>query len=68
MCTNFAAARRNYFEKHYGIEPPTSDWRDEVYKDYPAPIIRRLSELRADVGTFGIIPRRHIPNGVREGA
>ncbi|MEX4005288.1 SOS response-associated peptidase [Paraburkholderia sp. EG285A] len=66
MCTNYAAARRDTFFKHYGIEPPKSEWRDEVWKDYPAPIIRRLDgELQADVATFGIVPRRHIPEGVR---
>ncbi len=66
MCTNYAAARRATFFKHYGIEPPAGDWRDEVYKDYPAPIIRRLDGAqRADVATFGIVPRKHIPEGVK---
>ncbi|WP_434715531.1 SOS response-associated peptidase [Paraburkholderia sp. A3RO-2L] len=66
MCTNYAAARRDYLFKHFGIEPPDSPWRDEVYKDYPAPIIRRVGgATRADVATFGIVPRKHIPPGVR---
>jgi putative SOS response-associated peptidase YedK len=66
MCTNYAAARRAYLFKHYGIEPPDSPWRDEVYKDYPAPIIRRVDDaLRADVATFGIVPYWHLPAGVR---
>lgn len=66
MCTNYAAARRDKLFKHYGIEPPDSSWRDEVYKDYPAPIIRRVDGAeRADVATFGIVPRKHIPPGVK---
>ncbi|WP_434663402.1 SOS response-associated peptidase family protein [Paraburkholderia sp. A3BS-1L] len=66
MCTNYAAARRDQLFKHFGIEPPDSPWRDEVYKDYPAPIIRRVNgSQRADVATFGIVPRKHIPEGVR---
>ncbi|WP_433703842.1 SOS response-associated peptidase [Paraburkholderia sacchari] len=66
MCTNYAAARRDQLFKHFGIEPPDSPWRDEVYKDYPAPIIRRIDGAeRADVATFGIVPRKHIPPGVR---
>lgn len=40
--------------------------RYEVYKDYSAPIIRRVDGAdRADVATFGIVPRKHIPQGVR---
>ncbi|CAB3796007.1 hypothetical protein LMG28688_04215 [Paraburkholderia caffeinitolerans] len=66
MCTNYAAARRDYLFKHFGIEPPDSPWRDDVYKDYPAPIIRRVDGAeRADVATFGIVPRKHIPPGVK---
>jgi len=66
MCTNYASARRDRLFRNFGVEPPDSPWRDEVYKDYPAPIIRRMEEVaRADVGTFGFVPRRHIPPGVR---
>ncbi|CAG9217868.1 Abasic site processing protein [Paraburkholderia tropica] len=66
MCTNYAAARRAQLFRHFGIEPPDSPWRDEVYKDYPAPIIRRAGDAtHADVATFGMVPRKHIPPGVR---
>ncbi|OBR53132.1 SOS response-associated peptidase [Paraburkholderia tropica] len=66
MCTNYAAARRDQLFRHFGIEPPDSPWRDEVYKDYPAPIIRRaVDSNQADVATFGMVPRKHIPPGVR---
>ncbi|MEM5405853.1 MULTISPECIES: SOS response-associated peptidase [Paraburkholderia] len=66
MCTNYAAARRDQLFKHFGIEPPESPWRDEVYKDYATPIIWRVEDDdRADLATFGIVPRRHIPEGVK---
>ncbi|QBR00498.1 SOS response-associated peptidase [Paraburkholderia pallida] len=66
MCTNYAAARRDQLFKHFGVEPPESPWRDDVWKDYPAPIIRRVDGAeRADVATFGIVPRKHIPPGVK---
>ncbi|WP_028216761.1 SOS response-associated peptidase [Paraburkholderia oxyphila] len=67
MCTNYAAARRDQLFKHFGVEPPDSPWRDEVYKDYPAPIIRRVDgAVRVDVATFGMRPKKHIPKGVRD--
>ncbi|WP_027818313.1 SOS response-associated peptidase [Paraburkholderia bannensis] len=66
MCTNYAAARRDRLFRHFGIEPPDSPWRDEIYKDYAAPIIRRVDGVRrADLATFGMVPRKHIPPGVR---
>ncbi|MBB3259631.1 putative SOS response-associated peptidase YedK [Paraburkholderia bannensis] len=66
MCTNYAAARRDRLFRHFGVEPPDSPWRDEIYKDYAAPIIRRVDCVpRADLATFGMVPRKHIPPGVR---
>ncbi|WP_321815804.1 MULTISPECIES: SOS response-associated peptidase [unclassified Paraburkholderia] len=66
MCTNYAAARRDRLFRHFGIEPPDSPWRDEIYKDYAAPIIRHVDGApRADLATFGMVPRKHIPPGVR---
>lgn len=67
MCTDYEAARREHFFKHYGVEPPDSPWRDEVFRDYPAPIIRRVEGVAgAAVGTFGMVPRKRIPQGVRD--
>ncbi|WP_321943306.1 SOS response-associated peptidase [Paraburkholderia tropica] len=66
MCTNYAAVRRDRIFKQFGVEPPDSPWQDEVYKDYPAPIIRCMADAeKADVATFGMVPRKHIPPGVR---
>ncbi|QBQ97411.1 SOS response-associated peptidase [Paraburkholderia pallida] len=66
MCTNYAAARRDRLFRHFGVEPPDSPWRDEIYKDYPAPIIRRVDgDPRVDLATFGMVPRKRIPAGVR---
>jgi putative SOS response-associated peptidase YedK len=66
MCTNYAAARRNQFVKYFGVEPPESPWRDAIFKDYAAPIVRRIEGAdRADLATFGIVPRKHIPDGMK---
>lgn len=72
MCTNYAAARRDYLFRHYGVMPPDDPWRDEIYKDYAAPVIRRASAApeapeasEALLATFGMVPRKHIPAGVK---
>ena len=37
-----------------------------MYKDYAAPIIRRAADgFSTDAATFGMVPRRHIPDGVK---
>lgn len=42
------------------------DWRDDVYKDYFAPIIRRDGDgRRSDLASFGMVPRERIPQGVK---
>ncbi|VVD63805.1 SOS response-associated peptidase family protein [Pandoraea fibrosis] len=42
------------------------EWRDEVYKDYFAPIIRGDGEARrSDLASFGMVPRERIPPGVK---
>ena len=40
MCTNYRVPDRQLFSEYYGIPAPLSEWRDEVYKDYFAPIVR----------------------------
>ncbi|MEM5326252.1 SOS response-associated peptidase family protein [Paraburkholderia sp. JHI2823] len=69
MCTNYAAARRDYLFRHYGVMPPDDPWRDEIYKDYAAPVIRRTSggpePREALLATFGMVPRKHISPGVK---
>ncbi|HKR43520.1 MAG TPA: SOS response-associated peptidase family protein [Paraburkholderia sp.] len=75
MCTNYAAARRDYLFRHYGVLPPDDPWRDEIFKDYAAPVIRRASATHeapeapdareALLATFGMVPRKQIPPGVK---
>lgn len=45
---------------------PDFDYKSEIYKDYYAPIFRRGSDAFETVpASFGIVPRRHIPPGVK---
>jgi putative SOS response-associated peptidase YedK len=67
MCTNYAAARKQTFEKYYGVEPPAAEWREEIYQDYAAPILRRGADggREAVLATFGMIPKDKVPAGKR---
>lgn len=68
MCTNYAAARRDQLFRHFGVEPPDSPWRDEIYRDYDAPIIRSTAggDRESLLAGFGMVPRRKIPEHVRD--
>lgn len=43
------------------------DWPSETWKDYPAPIIRATAHgaREACLATYGMVPRKHIPAGVK---
>lgn len=43
------------------------DWPSETWKDYPAPIIRAdvHGGREACLATYGMVPRKHIPPGVK---
>jgi putative SOS response-associated peptidase YedK len=68
MCVNYRPSRRDEIIDHFKASV-TDDisWPDEVWKDYPAPIIRLdgAGEREAVIGTYGMVPRRHIPEGVK---
>ena len=68
MCVNYRPPPRPQLAASFGVEVfDLPSWPDEAWKDYAAPIIRLSAEgdHEATVGTYGIVPRRHIPDGVR---
>lgn len=66
MCTNYRVPDRQLFSEYYGTPAPVGEWRDEVYKDYFAPTIRRDGDgRRSDVASFGMVPREKIPPNVK---
>lgn len=66
MCTNYRVPDKQLFSEYYGTPAPVGEWRDEVYKDYFAPIIRRDGDgRRAELASFGMVPREKIPAGVK---
>jgi putative SOS response-associated peptidase YedK len=67
MCTSYRTGKDIDFRAIFDVDAPTDEWRDEVYKDYAAPIVLHdVPGTRvARLATFGIVPRKHIPEGVR---
>ncbi|CAM2158453.1 protein of unknown function (plasmid) [Pararobbsia alpina] len=66
MCTSYEANPNDAFEVFSIFPSPSFEYKREIYKDYQAPIFRRTdSGLSTDPATFGIVPRKHIPDGVK---
>jgi putative SOS response-associated peptidase YedK len=66
MCTSYEPAQGDMFEAFTDFPVPNFDYRRETYKDYVAPILRlRDGERLTDPATFGMVPRKHIPPGVK---
>lgn len=67
MCTSYKAGRDIDLRAIFDVDPPPGDWREETYKDYAAPIVLRGQNGArvARMATFGLVPRKHIPAGVK---
>jgi putative SOS response-associated peptidase YedK len=66
MCTSYEPNPHERFDAFRAFEAPAFDYKREIYKDYVAPIFRRAgSGWRTDAATFGMVPRKRIPQGVR---
>lgn len=66
MCTSYEPAQGDLFEAFTDFPVPNFDYPRETYKDYVAPILRLNDGERAtDPATFGFVPRKHIPPGVK---
>jgi putative SOS response-associated peptidase YedK len=66
MCTSYEPNPHDRFEGFRLFPAPDFEYRDEIYKDYVAPIFRRVEDSWCtDPASFGIVPRNRIPAGVR---
>jgi putative SOS response-associated peptidase YedK len=66
MCTSYEPNPHDRFDAYRLFDVPAFDFKREIYKDYVAPIFRRSANgLRTDPASFGIVPGRRIPPGVR---
>ncbi len=60
MCSNYTPVRRDVLPVHFGVEAPASDWKDEAFPGYLAPIIRLADDGSGDLESvaacFGMVP------------
>ncbi|WP_347814191.1 SOS response-associated peptidase family protein [Paraburkholderia sp. BL10I2N1] len=66
MCTSYEPNPHERFAAHRLFQAPDFDYKREIYKDYTAPIFRRgEGGWCTNPATFGMVPRKRIPAGVR---
>lgn len=70
MCVNFRPPAPELLEAVMGVIIDLHDsgfWAEETWKDYTAPIIRRGADGQREglLASYGMVPRKHIPPGVR---
>ncbi len=67
MCVNYLPPKREQF-RYFDVDPPSDEWRDEVWQDYAAPIILAGESVRAEakMATFGMVPKSRIPQKVKK--
>jgi putative SOS response-associated peptidase YedK len=66
MCTSYKVGDTKIFEAFSEFAVPRFDFKTDIYKDYVAPIFRRGTDgFSTDPATFGIVPRKRIPQGVK---
>ena len=74
MCVNYVTVSRKILYDVFDapMQADAVDWREEAYQDYLAPIIRSAvvarpggSQREAIVASYGMVPKAHIPAGVK---
>jgi putative SOS response-associated peptidase YedK len=60
MCSNFQAITQkqaDWLLKHFQLELPFENWREEVYPSYVAPFVwLENGQARCDLAEFGLVP------------
>jgi putative SOS response-associated peptidase YedK len=67
MCTSYKAGKDIDLRALFDVDAPPGEWQDEIYKDYAAPIIlwAQNGTRQARLASFGLVPRKQIPEGVK---
>ncbi|AMP15919.1 SOS response-associated peptidase [Collimonas pratensis] len=68
MCTNYNAPSRDRLPPIFkAMMPNDLDWPNEIYNDYDAPIIRHGADGNEVIlASYAMVPKRHIPPGVKK--
>jgi putative SOS response-associated peptidase YedK len=66
MCTSYEANPHDRFDTFTIFAPPIFSYEREIYKDYLAPIFRRVDgRFCTDPASFGMVPRKRIAPGIK---
>jgi putative SOS response-associated peptidase YedK len=68
MCVNYLpVSRRTLVDTFHAPLMTETSWPEEAYQDYLAPLIRHDDQGRrvSLAGSYGMVPRQHIPQGVK---
>lgn len=67
MCTNFMPSLlQKVVDGFRAAVQPGSEWSDDIYQDYAAPVIRAVDGERVvSLATFGMVPKARMQPGVR---
>jgi putative SOS response-associated peptidase YedK len=67
MCVNYTPSRKDLFEEKFGAAAPDADWKNEIWQDYPAPIIRHdaRGQRQAVLASYSMLPKARLPPGVK---
>lgn len=68
MCVNYRPPTRDELRALFGVLVPENlTWPAETWQDYAAPIIRRSGDGGREVivGSYGMVPKSHIPPHVK---
>ena len=68
MCVNYLpVSRRTLVNTFHSPLAGEATWPEEVYQDYPAPLIRHNDDNQREslVASYGMVPKQHIPQGVK---
>jgi len=62
MCANYVPSRPERLQQHFGVAPPDSSFKEEIYPEYMAPMIRPpradavIGDRACALGMFGVVP------------
>ena len=67
MCVNYQTVTAQQLVQDFQVSaPPAAQWKPETWQDYDAPILLGQQRARqAVLGTYSMIPKIHLPPGVR---